>query len=93
MGFCRLSRTRKGTLPSLLLDRSADPARIRNAQPGPMLGGTGDVYYAKLRRGGMGTGMPGFGPIFSPDETWLLVDYLWTFIFYPEGHRAMDEER
>jgi mono/diheme cytochrome c family protein len=44
-----------------------------------MLGGTGDLYYAKVRRGGMGTGMPSFGPIFTPDETWLLVDYLWTF--------------
>lgn len=55
------------------------------AEPGPMLGGTGEIYYAKLRRGGMGTGMPGFGPIFTPDETWLLVDYLWTFVFQPEA--------
>jgi mono/diheme cytochrome c family protein/plastocyanin len=51
--------------------------------PGPMLGASGDIYYAKIRRGGMGTGMPAFGPIFSPDETWLLVDYLWTFVFPP----------
>jgi mono/diheme cytochrome c family protein len=50
-------------------------------EPRSMLGGTGEIYYAKLRRGGMGTGMPGFGPIFTPDETWLLVDYLWTFVF------------
>ena len=27
------------------------------------------------------TGMPSFGPIFTPEETWLLVDYLWTFVF------------
>jgi mono/diheme cytochrome c family protein/plastocyanin len=53
------------------------------AEPGTMLGGTGEVYYAKLRRGGMGTGMPSFGPIFTPQETWLLVDYLWTFVFDP----------
>ncbi len=52
--------------------------------PQSMLGGTGDIYYAKLRRGGMGTGMPGFGPIFTPEETWLLVDYLWTFVFVVE---------
>jgi mono/diheme cytochrome c family protein len=51
------------------------------SDPQLMLGGTGDIYYAKLRRGGMGTGMPGFGPIFTPAETWLLVDYLWTFVF------------
>jgi hypothetical protein len=29
----------------------------------------------------MGTSMPSFGPLFTPDETWLLVDYLWTFVF------------
>ena len=44
------------------------------AEPRSMLGGTGEVYYAKLRRGGMGTGMPGFGPLFTPDEAWLLVE-------------------
>ncbi len=55
------------------------------AEPGSMLGGTSEIYYAKLRRGGMGTGMPSFGPLFTPDETWLLVDYLWSFVFQPEA--------
>ncbi|MBE2239517.1 MAG: c-type cytochrome [Caldilineaceae bacterium] len=36
-----------------------------------------DVLYAKIRRGGMGTGMPNFGTLFTPQETWNLVDYLW----------------
>ena len=49
-----------------------------------MLGGSSDIYYAKLRRGGMGTGMPSFGNVFTPEETWALVDYLWTFIFEVE---------
>ena len=49
--------------------------------PQIIMGGSGDGYYAKLRRGGMGTGMPSFGPVFTPDETWMLVDYLWTFVF------------
>ena len=35
-----------------------------------------DVLYAKIRRGGMGTGMPNFGTLFTPEETWGLVDYL-----------------
>ena len=51
------------------------------ANAGTMLGGRSDVYYAKIRRGGMGTGMPGFGPLFTPAQTWALVDYLWTFQF------------
>lgn len=61
---------------------AAEPSAF--TAPGPMLGASGDIYYAKIRRGGMGTGMPAFGPIFSPDETWLLVDYLWTFVFPPD---------
>ncbi len=36
-----------------------------------------DVLYAKIRRGGMGTGMPNFGTLLAPVETWSLVDYLW----------------
>lgn len=38
-----------------------------------------DVLYAKIRRGGMGTGMPNFGTLFTVEETWALVDYLRTF--------------
>jgi cytochrome c oxidase subunit 2 len=46
-----------------------------------MAGGNGAIYYAKTRRGGMGTGMPYWGTIFSEEETWSIVDYLWTFLF------------
>ena len=40
-----------------------------------------DVLYAKIRRGGMGTGMPNFGTLFTPEETWALVDYLWRLAY------------
>ncbi len=40
-----------------------------------------DVLYAKIRRGGMGTNMPNFGTVLTPDETWAMVDYLWEFTF------------
>jgi mono/diheme cytochrome c family protein len=33
----------------------------------------------KILRGGMGTGMPSWGAIFSEPDTWALVAYLWTF--------------
>jgi hypothetical protein len=59
-----------------------------------MLSGTSDIFYAKLRRGGMGTGMPSFGAILTPDETWSLVYYLWTFVFdadRPGGAQAHRE--
>jgi mono/diheme cytochrome c family protein len=38
----------------------------------------------KILRGGMGTGMPYWGPIFTEDQTWALVAYLWTFQFEME---------
>ena len=63
------------------MNKAGQPAAF--AEPGTMLGAAGEIYYAKLRRGAMGTGMPGFGPIFTPQGTWLLVDYLWTFVFDP----------
>jgi len=58
------------------------PAAFSRAES--MLGGTSEIYYAKLRRGGMGTGMPSWGPILTRDETWMLVDYLWTLLFRPQ---------
>lgn len=44
----------------------------------------GDVLYAKIRRGGMGTNMPNFGTLFTPEETWALVDFLWSLTFPKE---------
>lgn len=40
-----------------------------------------DVLYAITRRGGMGTNMPNFGTLFTPEETWALIDYLWRLAF------------
>ncbi len=50
-----------------------DPAKMLSASPALLQG--------KIIRGGMGTGMPYWGPIFTEAQTWALVDYLWTFQF------------
>ncbi len=50
-----------------------DPDRMLSASPARLQG--------KILRGGMGTGMPYWGPIFTSDQTWSLAAYLWTFIF------------
>ncbi len=50
-----------------------DPATMLSASPARLQG--------KILRGGMGTGMPYWGPIFTEDQTWDLVDYLWAFQF------------
>jgi cytochrome c oxidase subunit 2 len=44
-----------------------------------MLAGTSALYTAKIRRGGMGTGMPYWGSIFTEEELEAIVDYVWTF--------------
>jgi plastocyanin/mono/diheme cytochrome c family protein len=54
----------------------SDPARMALRRS--------DVLYAKIRRGGMGTGMPNYGTVFTPGETWELVDYLWQLSFRPK---------
>lgn len=46
-----------------------------------MAGGSAAIYQGKVLRGGMGTGMPYWGPILTEEQTWAVVDYLWTFLF------------
>jgi mono/diheme cytochrome c family protein len=49
--------------------------------PTQMLGASPAILQGKIVRGGMGTGMPYWGPIFTSEQTWALVDFLWTFQF------------
>jgi len=44
-----------------------------------MLGASPALLQGKIVRGGMGTGMPYWGPIFTDAQTWALVAYLQTF--------------
>jgi len=46
-----------------------------------MLGASTAVLDGKIRRGGMGTGMPYWGTIFTDEEIDALIAYLWTFQF------------
>jgi len=61
------------------LSETVLPADFTNADR--MLAANAAVLQGKIIRGGMGTGMPYFGPIFTEEQTWDLVDYLWTFQF------------
>lgn len=46
-----------------------------------MLTASPALLQGKIIRGGMGTGMPSWGLIYTEEQTWNLVDYLWTFQF------------
>jgi mono/diheme cytochrome c family protein/plastocyanin len=50
-----------------------DPERMMSAAPALLQG--------KIIRGGMGTGMPMWGVIFTEEQIWALVSYLYTFQF------------
>ncbi len=55
------------------------PADFSDAEQ--MLGASPALLQGKILRGGMGTGMPYFGPVFTDEQTWIVADYLWTFQF------------
>jgi mono/diheme cytochrome c family protein/plastocyanin len=55
------------------------PANFTDASR--MLGANPALLQGKILRGGMGTGMPSWGPIFTESQTWDLVAYLYTFQF------------
>ena len=49
--------------------------------PHHMLSTSPAALQGKILRGGMGTGMPMWGVIFTDEQTWSLVSYLYTFQF------------
>jgi mono/diheme cytochrome c family protein len=59
--------------------RKRTPANL--ADPKRMLGASPALLQGKILRGGMGTGMPSWGPIFTQKQTWDLVAFLYTFQF------------
>jgi plastocyanin/cytochrome c553 len=51
------------------------------ADPASMLGASPALLQGKTLRGGMGTGMPYWGPIFSNEKIWGIIGFLYTFQF------------
>jgi len=49
--------------------------------PRRMLGASPALLQGKILRGGMGTGMPMWGSIFTEEQIWDLVSYLYSFQF------------
>jgi len=60
-------------------EQSPSPADFTD--PSSMLGASSALLQGKILRGGMGTGMPYWGPILTEAQLWALTDYLWTFQF------------
>jgi len=50
-----------------------------------MLGASPALLQGKILRGGMGTGMPMWGSIFTKEQIWGLIAYLYSFQFEYQG--------
>ncbi len=71
-----LASAGSGNGADMMLQR---PANL--ADPKRMLGASPALLEGKILRGGMGTGMPSWGPIFTEDQIWHIISYLYTFPF------------
>jgi mono/diheme cytochrome c family protein/plastocyanin len=60
------------------------PPAVNAIDPVRMLGASPALLQGKILRGGMGTGMPMWGVIFTEDQIWDLIAYIYSFQFeYP----------
>ena len=66
-------------------DNMVMQAPVDFTNPTRMLGASPALLQGKILRGGMGTGMPMWGSIFTEEQIWDLIAYLYFFQFeYPK---------
>ncbi|MCX7670533.1 MAG: cytochrome c, partial [Anaerolineae bacterium] len=65
------------------------PAAFTDA--GAMLAASDALLQGKLLRGGMGTGMPEFGSLYTDEELWAMVAYIRGFVLgeHPKLERIL----
>ena len=80
-GLPGLSMAQATATPGTGMDamQPAGPADFTNARR--MLAASDAVLQGKILRGGMGTGMPEFGSLYTSDQMWALVAYVRGFLF------------
>ena len=57
-----------------------------------MLAASDVLLQGKLLRGGMGTGMPEFGSLYTDEELWAMVMHLRRFLFQNDRRRLYTHE-
>lgn len=72
-----LRKSAPSDMPVMLGHGRMSPVDFTNSRN--MLGASSTILQGKIIRGGMGTGMPYWGPIFTESQIWSIVGYLWTF--------------
>ncbi len=72
---------KKTPMPGMNMSGHETVAPIDFTDAKNILGASDAILEGKIIRGGMGTGMPYWGPILTSEQIQALVDYLWTFQF------------
>ena len=72
---------KKAPMPGVTMTGHETVAPIDFTNAKNILGASDAILEGKIIRGGMGTGMPYWGPILTSEQIQALVDYLWTFQF------------
>jgi mono/diheme cytochrome c family protein/plastocyanin len=72
---------KKTPMPGMTMTGHETVAPVNFTDAKNLLGASDAILEGKIIRGGMGTGMPYWGPIFTAEQIRSLVDYLWTFQF------------
>ena len=72
---------KKTPMPGMTMTGHETVAPINFTDAKNLLGASDAILEGKIIRGGMGTGMPYWGPIFTAEQIQDIVDYLWTFQF------------
>jgi mono/diheme cytochrome c family protein len=78
-GVMAESLQKPASMPGMIGHDTISPVNFTDAKN--MLGASSAILQGKIIRGGMGTGMPYWGPIFTDEQIWSLIGYLWTFQF------------
>lgn len=58
---------------------------VNFTDPKRMLGASPTLLQGKILRGGMGTGMPMWGSVFTEEQIWNLIAYIYSFQFEYQG--------
>jgi mono/diheme cytochrome c family protein len=80
-GVIAPSLQKTSTMPGMAVLGHETVAPIDFTDAKNMLGASDAILEGKIVRGGMGTGMPYWGPILASEQIQALVDFLWTFQF------------
>jgi mono/diheme cytochrome c family protein/plastocyanin len=78
--------------PSMISGEHESGPPVDFTEASQMMGASPALLQGKIIRGGMGTGMPYWGPIYTDEDTWAVTAYLWSFLFEMEYEHEQTQD-